>query len=69
MEWLRTIGPFEFVILVPILILSFIPAAIAYQIAKRKHLPPGQWTLLAIVFSWPIVVALLFFPTPCPRDS
>ena len=69
MKWLQGIGPFEFGILVSILLLSFVPAAIAYQIARRKHLPPGRWTPLAIVFSWPIVVALLFFPTFRPRDS
>lgn len=69
MEWLWTIGPFEFIILISIVIVSFLPAAVAYQIAKRKHLPPGRWALLAIVFSWPIVIALVFFPTLRPPDS
>ncbi len=63
MEFMSPIGLYEVVVILFILtVFYFIPIFIGYKLIKRKGLPVGRWMVLTIIFGWPIVIALLFFP-------
>ena len=63
LDIIKTIGPAEGMLILFILFITYIlPSIISYYLAKRKKLPPIRWVILTLIFSWPIVVALLFFP-------
>jgi hypothetical protein len=63
MDWMSPVGVGEAVVLGTIFLTLFVvPVYLGYKIAKRKGLPPFRWVILTLLFSWPIVIALLFFP-------
>ncbi len=56
-------GMYEVALILIIILVSFvIPAYISYRIALYKGLPPLRWVVLTIILSWPIMIALAFFP-------
>jgi len=68
MDVLKGIGLLEGTVLVGLLVLSILPAVCAFILAERKALPRTIWALLGLVLSWPIVIALLVFPSAESRQ-
>ena len=69
MDILKGIGLFEGTVLVGLLVLSILPAVCAFILAGPKALPATIWALLGLVLSWPIVIALLVFPSAQNRQG
>lgn len=50
-----------------VLVLLLIPVYLSYKLAIKKNMSPLKWIVLTVIFNWPIVIALFFFPQP--KDS
>ena len=63
MGFMSPIGLYEaLIILFIVLVFYLIPLFIGFKLIKHKGLPVGRWMLLTLIFGWPIVIALIFFP-------
>jgi hypothetical protein len=62
-DWMSPIGVPEALVFIIVFLMFFVvPVYLGYRIAKQKGLPPFRWVILTLLFSWPIVIALLLFP-------